>query len=54
MSEEELAHVAEEAYQLTDVAKEVLQYEITNRKLDLKLQLEPPDADEPGPAMPSE
>ncbi len=52
MSEEELAHVAEEAYQLTDIAKEVLQHEITDRKLDLKLQLEPPvseDEAEPEP-----
>ena len=47
MSEEELAHVAEEAYQLTDIAKEVLQYEITNRKLDVRLQLEPPKEEEP-------
>lgn len=50
MSEEELAHVAEEAYQLTDVAKEVLQYEITNRKLDLTLQLEAPQEEEREPA----
>lgn len=47
MADEELTVIANEAYQLTDLAKEALQAEITTRRLDLKSQLEPPEIDEP-------
>ncbi len=45
MSEEELANIADEAYQLTDLAKDALQTEVSSRKLDLTLRMEPPEED---------
>lgn len=47
MSDEELTHIAEEAYQLTELAQRALQTEVTNRRLDLQLQLQSPDPDVP-------
>lgn len=42
MSDEELQLLANEAYELTDMAKELLQGEITRRGLKMKLLTEPP------------
>ena len=49
MSDDELQVVAGEAYDLTDVAKEVLQAEISSRGADIQLRLEPPSDNEPEP-----
>lgn len=43
MSDDELAVVADEGYQLTDVAKQALEGEIGRRGLDLKLMSAPPE-----------
>jgi DNA-directed RNA polymerase subunit M/transcription elongation factor TFIIS len=48
MSDDELTVVAGEGYQLTDVAKQALEAEISNRRLDLKLASAPPEAEESG------
>lgn len=42
MTEEELAHVADEAYQLTDTAKQTLAGEISRRGLNVQLKESPP------------
>lgn len=42
MSDEELQNLANEAYELTDMAKELLQGEIARRSLKIKLLTEPP------------
>jgi hypothetical protein len=42
MTEDELCTVAEDAYDLTDIAREALQAVITERGFDIRLKLEPP------------
>src|SRR6202789_149859 len=42
MTEEELQAVADDAYELTDIAKQVLQAEISRRGLSIELQEEAP------------
>jgi DNA-directed RNA polymerase subunit M/transcription elongation factor TFIIS len=42
MTEEELQLLANEAYELTDMAKEILQSEVARRSLKIKLLTEPP------------
>jgi len=42
MTEDELCAIAEDAYELTDVAREALKSVITERALDLRLNTEPP------------
>ena len=42
MSEEELQILANEAYELTDMARELLQAEIARRRLRMTLLTEPP------------
>ena len=41
MTEGELAALAEEAYDLTEIAREALQAVITEKGLDLRLKLDP-------------
>ena len=50
MSEDELQSVADEAYDLTDIAKQVLKAEIETRRLDIRLQESPPESEEEEPA----
>jgi hypothetical protein len=42
MSEDELQAIADEAYDLTDIAKQALQFEISGRGLTIRLQDKPP------------
>jgi DNA-directed RNA polymerase subunit M/transcription elongation factor TFIIS len=49
MSEDELEMVAQDAYDLTDVAKQALQAEVSRRHLDIKLQLHSPASVEAEP-----
>ncbi len=49
MSDDELQNVADEAYDLTDVAKEALKSEVKSRGADIRLRLERPANNEPEP-----
>jgi DNA-directed RNA polymerase subunit M/transcription elongation factor TFIIS len=49
MADEELQAVAEEAYELTDIARQALQAEITRRALPVELRKEPEGAEDPEP-----
>jgi hypothetical protein len=44
MSDDELEVVADEGYQLTDLAKQALEAEISSRGLELKLAFAPAEA----------
>jgi DNA-directed RNA polymerase subunit M/transcription elongation factor TFIIS len=46
MTEDELQAVADEAYDLTDVARQVLRSEIKTRQLEIQLREEPPEPSE--------
>ncbi len=55
MTEDELALIANKAYDLTAIAQEALQAEISERKIALPLQISPPtetDWQEPDPELP--
>jgi DNA-directed RNA polymerase subunit M/transcription elongation factor TFIIS len=52
MRDGELENVAAEAYDLTDIARECLQYEIASRKLKIALNLTPPASEEDFDALP--
>jgi len=55
MADDELENVAAEAYDLTDIAKECLRFEISSRGLKIQLNLTaPPSDDEPEPLPPSD
>jgi hypothetical protein len=49
MSEEELAAIADQGYDLTDVAKQALSGEITRRGLKVIIRMAPPDGEEMQP-----
>ena len=49
MAEEEIAALADEAYDLTEIAREALQAEISERGLDLQLKIAPVPAPSPEP-----
>jgi len=48
MADEELESLASEAYELTDIARQVLQRQITSRGLKSSLNLAPPPDEDPG------
>lgn len=50
--DEELEDIAGEAYDLTDLAREALQFEISSRGLKLPLNLTPPPSDDDVEALP--
>ena len=51
MTEEELCALAEEAYDLTEIAREALQAEISERGLNIQLKAEPEQEPTPAPAF---
>jgi DNA-directed RNA polymerase subunit M/transcription elongation factor TFIIS len=48
MADEELESLASQAYELTDIARQVLQRQITSRNLKFSLSLRPPPDESPG------